>query len=130
MERVHGRTDEEKIRSLASADRNRKVVGDALSFVAPGGAAGAAVAKVGYAKKGLQAAKTGLKVASKLGKGAVKKGAKKAVGAVANRARKAGVKGVAKYASKQGTKLAKYKGKILAQSKANENLSKAARKNA
>ncbi len=120
LQRVHGRTDEEKIASKASGDRNARLLKDAALAVAPGGAAGAVAAKVGYAKKAVGAVKTGLKVASKLGKGAVKQGAKKAAGALVNRVQKAGVKGAGKYLAKNAVKFGKYKAKVTAKGKANE----------
>ena len=117
---IHGRTDEEKIQSKAVSERNAKLVRDAAAFVAPGGALGAATAKVGYAKKAFKAGKHVLGAARKLGAGSVKAGIKKGAATVAKRVAQKGVKGSAKYAAKQGVKFAKYKGKIAAKGAANE----------
>ena len=118
--KVHGRTDEQKIASKAAGSRNKRLIRDAALAVAPGGAAGAAAAKVGYAKKGLQVAKAGLKTAAKLGKGSIKQGVKKGVGALAQRASKAGVKKIAKQAGTKALAAAKYKAKVTAKSKLNQ----------
>ena len=117
---VHGRSDEAKIRSKAVSDRNAKVVRDTGAFVAPGGALGAATAKVGYAKKAYKLGKHALGAAKKLGAGSVKQGVKKGTATLAKRVAKSGVKGSAKFAAKQGAKFAKYKGKIAAKGAANE----------
>ena len=118
--RVHGRTDAEKIESRAQSDRTGRILRDVGLAVAPGGAAGAVTAKVGYAKKGLQLARTGLRTASKLGKGSLAKGAKAAGQVALNRAKKAGTKKLASAAAVKAAKFAKYKGKIKAKGYANQ----------
>lgn len=118
--RIEGRSDEEKIKSKAIGNRNSKVIQDAASFIAPGGAAGAIAAKAGYIKKGVSLAKNAAKAASKLGKGSIKKGVKSAAQVAANRAKKAGAKNVAKAALKKGLKGVKYKAKVTAKGNANQ----------
>ncbi len=125
LAKVHGRSDEEKIKSQAVSARNSKVLRDAALTVAPGGAASAALTKVGYAKKGLGVAKTLAKGASKLGKGSIKKGLTTGAKALASRAQKAGAKKIAKASLAKGVKLAKYKGKLAAQGELNKAASKA-----
>ena len=120
LAKVHGRSDEQKIQSKAVSSRNAKVVRDAAAFVAPGGALGAATAKVGYAKKAYKLGKHALGAARKLGTGSIKAGVKKGAATVAKRVAEKGVKGSAKYAAKKGVALAKYKGKIAAKGTANE----------
>ena len=126
LARTHGRTDEQKIESKAQASRTGRLIKDAALAVAPGGAAGAVTAKVGYAKKALKGAKYVAGAAKKLGAGSIKQGLKAGAKTIAARAQKAGVKGVGKYVAKQGTKLAKYKAKKAAQGELNTTIAGAA----
>ena len=118
LQRVHGRTDEQKIQSQATGSRNARVAKDALTTFIPGGAGAGAIAKAQKAKKAVKLAQQGLKTASKLGAGSIKKGIQKGAGVAANRIRQAGVKGVAAKAGKLGKQVGKYKAKVTAQGQA------------
>lgn len=112
LAKVHGRTDEEKIKSQAVASRNRRVARDVLLTAAPGGAASSALAK------GQKVVKAG-KYLAQAGKGNLAKGASRLAATGVKKAAKQGLKTTAKKAGGVGYKVGKYIAKTKAQGAAN-----------